>query len=71
MSTPSAYYRVQPHADRWAVAHALAGMHGSWAVDVDCATQAAAEAEAGRMNAARERRLMTERQEGALAGAWA
>lgn len=70
MNAPAAYYRTQPHVDRWAVAHALPGMHGSWAVDVDCATQAAAEAEARRMNTERERRLMTERQEGAMVGAW-
>ena len=70
MSTPATYYRVQPHATRWAVAHALPGMHGSWAVDLDCATQDAAEREALRMNAERNRRLMTERQEGAFQGAW-
>ena len=66
----STYYRVQPHASRWAVAHALPGMHGSWAVDLDCATQDAAEREAQRMNAERARRLMTERQEGALVGTY-
>lgn len=71
MTAPAAYYRVQPHADRWAVAHAIPGMHGgSWAVDVDCATQASAEAEAQRMNAERARRLMTERHEAVLQGAW-
>ena len=66
----SHYYRVQPHADRWAVAHALPGMHGSWSVDVDCATQASAEREAQRLNAERARMLMTERHEAVLQGAW-
>lgn len=47
---PAGYYQVHPHACRWAVTHALPGMHGSWAVVLDCATQAAAEREAARMN---------------------
>jgi hypothetical protein len=46
----SQFYQVHRHADRWAVTHALPGMHGSWAVDVCCPTQAAAEREAARMN---------------------
>lgn len=68
MSTP--YYRVQQHADRWAVAHALPGMHGSWAVDLDCPTLDAAERAAQRMNAERARMLARERQDVALVGGW-
>jgi len=69
--TGADYYRVQPHADRWAVAHAIPGMHGgSWAVDLDCPTQDSAEREALRLNAERARMLARERQDVALVGGW-
>jgi hypothetical protein len=64
------YYRVIPNGERWAVAHAVPGTENCFALDVDCLTEAAAQAEAARMNAWRDRRMMTERQEAALQGAW-
>jgi hypothetical protein len=48
------YYTVQPFGERWIVTHRLPGMTWLDCIDVDCATQAAAEKEAARMNQARD-----------------
>jgi hypothetical protein len=64
------HYTVLPNGTRWAVVHPVHGLDNTFSVDVDCPTEASATAEATRMNAARHRRLMTERQDVALQGAW-
>jgi hypothetical protein len=68
--TGGTYYRVIPNGQRWAVAHAVPGTENCFALDVDCLTESAAQTEADRMNAWRNRRLMTERQEAALLEGW-
>lgn len=68
--TGTLYYTVMPNGNRWAVVHPVHGIENCYAVDVDCLNQAAAQAEADRMNAWRARRLMTERQEAALLEGW-
>jgi hypothetical protein len=46
----SGYYQVHTHAGRWAVTYPLPGMPGCFGGVMECATQAAAELEAARMN---------------------